>query len=385
SAPAPSARPSPAARAGQPPAPPRANGNQSAPADLAVARPLADVPSPPAPAAKPPAPGTSAVSASPLPETPPLSPGAAPSPSPAPAQPAEALLWGFDPDAPADGEPSPPAAVPSEPEPQPTAAAPPVVPAESAAPAPVQPAPVEPSPPQDIAPAPPMASDGELSPESLAPEAEPLAAAISGWTVRLSPRTASERGQRLHARQGQLSKLLQEIVKSAEEQRQAVTGKGDARRVLETARRQLPSADGHDPRSQLRSLLEASQIEDAVTLAVRVAETEPGDASAALSCEVGESAQQARHEDLAVLCYTTAVLTDPPCDAACWKLCNLAVERRDPVRAPIWLEFIARLLHARGADVDAISVYRQLLRLAPRRTDVRELLRISSLTGVLPD
>jgi hypothetical protein len=53
--------------------------------------------------------------------------------------------------------------------------------------------------------------------------------------------------------------------------------------------------------------------------------------------------------------------------------------------APVWLEFVARLLRARGSDADAISVYRQLLKLAPRRSDIRELLRISSLTGVLPD
>ena len=79
------------------------------------------------------------------------------------------------------------------------------------------------------------------------------------------------------------------------------------------------------------------------------------------------------------------MLAAPPCETACWQLAGMARESRDPRLAPIWMEFLARLLRVRGADEDAVVVYRQLLNLTPRRQDVRDILRVASLTGVLPD
>ncbi|HUY08881.1 MAG TPA: hypothetical protein VMW80_05455, partial [Candidatus Dormibacteraeota bacterium] len=207
----------------------------------------------------------------------------------------------------------------------------------------------------------------------------------SGWTVRRSPRSSTERERKLTAREAQLPQLVEEIVATAKTQQEGLSSKGNARRALAAAREQLPLAVGADPTSQIHSLLEAGELEGAATMAIQLATTRGGEEAAGVACTVGEGVKQAKHVELAVLCFTTAVLCCPPCDRACWHLCTLSVERRDVVMAPVWLEFVARLLRARGADTDAISVYRQLLKLTPRRTDIRELLRISSLTGVLPD
>lgn len=187
------------------------------------------------------------------------------------------------------------------------------------------------------------------------------------------------------ARQALLAPLVEEIIATAKSQQGDLSKRGSARRALDKAREQLPLADAADSSAQIHALLDKGELEQAVTLAVQLAEAFPGEESAAVACSVGETARQAKQVEVAVLCFTSAVLSSPPCDRACWQLCNLSVERRDATLAPVWLEYIARFLGSQGADADAISVYRQLLNLAPRRSDVRELLRISSLTGTLPD
>jgi hypothetical protein len=179
--------------------------------------------------------------------------------------------------------------------------------------------------------------------------------------------------------------LIQEIVATAQSQQEALSARGNARRVLAAAQERAPLTAAADPASEIKAMLEAGQLEDAATMAVQMARSSPGEESAAVACAVGEEVRQAKHLELAVLCFTTAVLCAAPCDRACWQLCTLSVERRDATMAPIWLEFVARLLRARGADLDAISVYRQLLKLSPRRADIRELLRVSSLIGQLPN
>jgi tetratricopeptide (TPR) repeat protein len=201
----------------------------------------------------------------------------------------------------------------------------------------------------------------------------------------MSPRTSTERDRKLQAREAQLPGLLEEIVAAAKSQQDAIPAKSPARRALEATRETLPLAEGSEPAGQIQALLDGGKLEEAASMAVQLANHQRGDEAAGVACDVGDSLLQDKQLDLAVLCFSAAVLAAPPCDRACWKLCTLSVERRDAVMAPVWLEFVARLLGARGDDADAISVYRQLLKLAPRRNDIRELLRISSLTGILPD
>lgn len=269
----------------------------------------------------------------------------------------EASLWGFDP---ANRESPVVEEVAADPVPAPVAGPGPAVPAAAPAAAPTS-TPV-----------------AELEPR-------PADSPESSWTVRLSPRSATERDRRLQAREAQLPLLVEEIVATAKSQQAGLSSRGAARRVLAAAKEALPVAAGADPSEKILALLESGNLEDAVAQAVQVAETVRGEKAAALVCAVGEGAKQAKQVELAVLCFTSAVLCAPPCDRACWQLCTLSVERRDAELAPLWLEYVARLLRSRGADADSISVYRQLLRLAPRRSDIRELLRTSSLTGVLPD
>ena len=217
------------------------------------------------------------------------------------------------------------------------------------------------------------------------PDLRPELNARSGWTVRLSPRSRSEWERKLAAREAQLPQLIEEIVAAAQTQQASLSSRGNARRALTAASAKLPVADGADLTGQIESMLESGQLEEAATLAVHVAGTVGGEQAAGVACTVGERVKQAKHFELAMLCFTTAVLCSPPCDRACWQLGTLFVERKDPVMAPLWLEFIARLLRAKGADTDAMAVYRQLLKLTPRRSDIRELLRTSSLIGALPD
>ena len=374
---APAARPSrpapaPVAAAGAPAPRPAPKPAAVPPPEIPEAE--AKVPASPVPSEQPPPPRAplpaQAPPPTPLPaEAPPSAPPPAPAPPPqpvravAPPQAAvptpreltedEAPLWGFD-----------PAARQSEVEEKATGE-----PAEE--PAPAVPAAVASAPP-------------ERGPFA-APGGRPARAPRSGWTVRDSPRTSTERDRKLLAREAQLPLLVEEIVATAKSQQVALSSRGNARRALAAARDKLPLADGADPSSEIQSLLEAGQLEEAATMAVQMAETRRGEEAAGVACTVGEGVKQAKHFELAVLCFTTAVLSCPPCDRACWQLCTLSVERRDTAMAPVWLEYIARLLRARGADADSISVYRQLLTMTPRRFDIRELLRTSSLTGTLPD
>ena len=300
-----------------------------------------------------------AASKPPAPPAPALTPSPAPTPSPAlrDLRDEEAPLWGFDPAARTEESGDAPGATPG---PKPSPQAQPQVPATAAE---------TPRP------------GGQLA----VGQRRPDLGRHSGWTVRLSPRVSTERERKLAAREAELPALLEEIVAAAKSQQEAIPAKSTARRALAATRETLPLAEGTDPAGQIQALLEAGELENAAATAVQLASAQRGDDAADLVCDVGDAIHSANLLDLAVLCFSAAVLASPPCDRACWELCTLSVERRDAVMAPVWLEFVARLLRARGADADAISVYRQLLKLAPRRVDVRELLRISSLTGTLPD
>ncbi|MGH7641494.1 MAG: hypothetical protein ACRENX_00490 [Candidatus Dormibacteria bacterium] len=344
--------PEPAPHASSRPAAPEASQTKpSAPRPGAIPAPAArpSAPSVPTNGSRPP--GQSASKPDPV------DPGTVPAPSPTGPKREltenAASLWGFD-----------PAARESE-----------VLDEPSAPPAPEPDAPV----PAGVAGAP------RVSIAETRLETRPEPTTKSGWAVRLSPRTNTERERKLAAREAQLPVLVGEIVAAAKTQQEALSARGNARRALAAARDKLPLADGNDPSGAIEAMLEAGQLEEAASMAVQMANTVGGEEAAAVACTVGEGVKQSKHVELAILCFTTAVLCCPPCDRACWQLCNLSVERRDTEMAPVWLEFVARLLRARGADPDAISVYRQLLKLTPRRTDIRELLRISSLTGVLPD
>jgi hypothetical protein len=325
----------------------------------AVPTPAASAPAPPSSAfpipaqEPPPVPPTATAPALPPPTSvapvPASTPAVVAAPVPEKVAPDDASFWGFD-----------PAAREVEAAPEPVV--------ESSPPAPARAAPGSPS-----------------RHPSVDPSHWARPPTRSGWAVRLSPRTTTEREKKLRARQAQLPPLVDEIVATVKSEQGVLSSKGNARKVLAAARERLPLAEGADPSEQIRSVLESGELEEAATLAIQLAEAAPGEASAAVVCAVGEAVKQSKRVDLAALCFTTAVLCDPPCDRACWHLCNLSVERRDTTLAPVWLEYIARLLRARGADADSIGVYRQLLNLSPRRSDVRELLRISSLTGTLPD
>ena len=317
-------------------------------------------PPPTAPAAVDPAPPSLA----PSPTGPPSSSSAIPFPAPpeaaGPAKPSEgaaggrplpgvhevpeADLWGFD---------------PSEREPEPTVEVSPAGPALEVASTPVEPQP---------------------------PPAVGLPTPGPGvWTVRLSPRRAQARDRKLEARRHELKPLVEEIVKQVHEQRRAVSDRGTARQAVRASAEAVPPADLALAAAQLDDLLQAGQHERATALALRVTEAFPGEASAELACRAGEACRAVKQDDLAVLNLTTAVLAAPPFEQACWQLAGMALERKDPQLAPIWLEFVARLLRVRGADEDAVVVYRQLVNLCPRRQDVREILSSASLTGSLPD
>lgn len=206
-----------------------------------------------------------------------------------------------------------------------------------------------------------------------------------GWAVRLSPKMARERERRLRKRTEELSPLIGEIVAQVHEQRRAVSDRGLANTAVRSAAEQSAPGELSLAETKLWEMLDGDKLTEAAALVLRAAEAFPGERSAELACRAGEAAREAKDEPLATLCLTTAVLAAPPCETACWQLAGMARESRDPRLAPIWMEFLARLLRVRGADEDAVVVYRQLLNLTPRRQDVRDILRVASLTGVLPD
>ncbi len=256
----------------------------------------------------------------------------------------EADLWGFD---------------PSEREPEPVVEA------------------LPPGPPLEVA-------STLVEPQS-PPAVERPALGPGVWTVRLSPRRAQARDRKVEARRHELKPLIEEIVQQVHEQRRAVSDRGPAKQAVRASAEAVPPADLTLATGQLNDLLEAGQHERATALVLRVTEAFPGEASAELACRAGEACRAVKQDDLAVLNLTTAVLAAPPYEQACWQLAGMALENKDPQLAPIWLEFVARLLRVRGADEDAVVVYRQLVNLCPRRQDVREILSSASLTGSLPD
>lgn len=214
---------------------------------------------------------------------------------------------------------------------------------------------------------------------------EPIGSGARRWSVRLSPKAQAERDSRLQKRLGELPPLLEEIAAQVHEQRREVAEKGQARAAVRSSSEQSAPADLATASNLMTDLLGAGRLADAAALAMRAAEAFPGQAAAELACRAGGACREGKDEELAVLCFTTAVLAAPPCEDACWQLAGMALEQREPRLAPIWMEFLARLLRVRGADEDAVVVYRQLLNLTPRRQDVRDILRVASLTGTLPD
>ena len=211
------------------------------------------------------------------------------------------------------------------------------------------------------------------------------AASPHGWTVRLSPRATRERENRLRKRLDEIPALTDEIVAQVHAQRRAVSDRGTAREAVRAASEQAAPSELAVAVQRMAELIDGHRLTEAAALALRASEAFPGESSAELACRAGEAARHSKDDELATLCFTTSVLAAPPGDPACWQLAGMALERKDPRLAPIWMEFLAKLLRARGADEDAVVVYRQLLSLTPRREDVRDILRVASLTGVLPD
>ncbi len=252
----------------------------------------------------------------------------------------------------------------------------------------------------------------------------------SGWKERISPRAAEERARQEQERQFLLQErarqvkdrqqlmqerllempaLVAEIVAQALSQRRAVSDRGLARKAVRAAAKRSAPWDLGSATERVSELIQARKLTDATAIVVRLTESLPGEASAELACSAGDACRQAAEDDLATVCLTSAVLASPPCEPACRQLAEMALawreprrapsrailyaparidleeEERDPRLAPIWLEFLARVMRVRGADGDALMVYRQLLALAPGREDVRAIVDVASLTGSLPD
>ena len=250
-----------------------------------------------------------------------------------------------------------------------------------------------------------------------------------GWTERISPRAALERErqrqereallrererrlheERLHTerRLAEMPALVAEIVPQALRQARAVAERGLARKALRSAAKLPSQADVGTAGGRLSELLGSRKWVDAVALAVHLAELFPGEAASELACRTGEACRQAGEVDLAVLCFTNAILSAPPCESACRQLADLCLEwtkprqapsrsllyaparidieeeTRDPRLAQVWLEFLARVLRVRGADAEAITAYQQLLQLAPGRDDLRAMLETAVHSGRLP-
>ncbi|MHB1527267.1 MAG: hypothetical protein ACYCZN_13495 [Candidatus Dormibacteria bacterium] len=250
-----------------------------------------------------------------------------------------------------------------------------------------------------------------------------------GWTERISPRAAEERVRQVQERERLLQErarqvqdrqrlmqerlrempaLVAEIVAQVLNQRRAVADRGLARKAVRAAAKPSGPWDLKSAAQRVSELIDARKLTEAVAMVVRLTESLPGEAAAELACTVGDACRRAAEDDLATLCFTSAVLAFPPYEPACRQLAEMALawreprrapsraslyaparidleeEERDPRLAPIWLEFLARVLLVRGADADAVMVYRQLLALAPGRDDVRAIVGTASLPGRLP-
>ncbi len=268
------------------------------------------------------------------------------------------------------------------------------------------------------------------SPSEVDPATAEGSTAGRGWTERISPRAALERERqrqereallrererrlredRLHTdrRLAEMPALVAEIVPQALRQARAVAERGLARKAVRSAAKLPPQGEVGSAGGRLSELLGARKWVDAAALAVRLAELSPGEPASELACRTGEACRQAGEVDLALLCYTNAILSAPPCESACRQLADLCLEwtrprpapsrsslyaparidleeeTRDPRLALVWLEFLARVLRVRGADVEAMAAYEQLLGLAPGRVDLRAMLEAAARTGRLPD
>ncbi len=286
------------------------------------------------------------------------------------------------------------------------------------------------------------ANGGSASAEALATAAPPggslseADAAIAedaalgrGWTERISPRAAIERErqrqereallrererwlqeERLHTekRLAEMPALVAEIVPQALRQARTVAERGLARKAVRSAAKLPALADVGSAGPRLSELMGARKWVDAAALAVHLAELFPGEAASELACRTGEACRQAGEVDLALLCFTNAILSAPPCELACRQLADLCLEwtrprpapsrsllyaparidleeeTRDPRLALVWLEFLARVLRVRGADGEALAAYQQLLGLAPGRDDLRAMLEAAAGSGRLP-
>ncbi|MHB1640358.1 MAG: hypothetical protein ACYCUD_11070 [Candidatus Dormibacteria bacterium] len=260
----------------------------------------------------------------------------------------------------------------------------------------------------------------------------PAAANVSvgaGWNERISPRAAEERARQAQERElllqerarqvkdrqqltqerlREMPALVAEIVAQALSQRRAVSNRGLARKAVRAAAKRSAPGDLGSATERVSELIRARKLTDAAAIVVRLTESLPGEAAAELARSAGEACRRAAEDDLATICFTSAVLAFPPCEPACRQLAEMALawreprrapsraslyaparidleeEERDPRLAPIWLEFLARVMRVRCADGDALMVYRQLLALAPGREDVRAIVDVASLTGSLP-
>ncbi|MDA8330224.1 MAG: hypothetical protein M0027_03275 [Candidatus Dormibacteraeota bacterium] len=274
----------------------------------------------------------------------------------------------------------------------------------------------------------PAAPSGRSSSEAAAATSD-SAAGGRGWTERISPGAALERERQRQEREAlmlererrlqeerlsaerrlaEMPQLVSEIVPQALRQARTVAERGLARKAVRAAAKLPAQADVGSAGGRLSELLGARKWVDAAALAVHLAELLPGEAASELACRTGEACRQAGEVDLALLCFTNAILSAPPCESACRQMADLCLEwtrprqapsrsllyaparidieeeTRDPRLALVWLEFLARVLRVRGADAEAIATYQQLLQLAPGRDDVRAMLEAAGRRGVLP-
>ncbi len=214
-------------------------------------------------------------------------------------------------------------------------------------------------------------------------EPGPAPRSVRGWTMRLSPREQQARQRRIEARRSEMIPLLEEITAAARALFSERTDRGAARRALESAKEKPVAPSLEEVSVLVKALVEAGELDEAAAAALQATQVWGGEQASGLACLVGEEIGSLR-PDVSLSCLASAVLAAPPCQRACWAIAAIAAERKDAKLAPVWTEFVARLLRAQGDDDEALSVYRQLLLLAPRRHDLRELVRAASLNGALP-
>jgi hypothetical protein len=206
------------------------------------------------------------------------------------------------------------------------------------------------------------------------------------WSIRQPPQVLEVQNQRRRRRAHKVEPLLNEIVAAAKSQFDVAAERSkSAYSVVTRAKEPILEFGVANLERRARDMLAAEHWDDAAVIAVHLNLRRASPDSTTLACEIGDGLRLAQYDNLAVLCYTSAVVASPPCEPACWRLCEMAIAESDPILGPRWTEFIARILHAQGMDNDAITVYRQLLRLSPQRIDVAQILSAASISNVLPD